>query len=327
MKVLVTGANSLLGANVIAELLQNGYSVRGMVRMSRKIPISHPGLEAYTGEITCKDDVLHAAEGCQVIIHIAANTDQHSGRYNDYAAVNVNGTLHVLEAAKKNLIKRVILVSSANTIGYGSATNPGTEENDFRPPFTGSCYARSKHEAQVKALMFTSDSMGDIIVVNPTFMIGKYDTKPSSGTIIIRGYKKKIVFVPPGGKNFIHVKDVAGVICSAIHHGRNKACYLLAHENMSYKDFYTKLNEVTGNKSMIVTIPKTALLFAGMIGTCLRLFGIKTALHYNNMRILCIKNYYSNRKAREELMLKTTPVTEAISDAVEWFRESGMLKR
>lgn len=296
-----------------------------MVRRPDSIPVKSPGLEVFVGKITDKADVFRAASGCDIIIHTAANTNQNTTRYADYKEVNVNGTEYILQAAEKYHISRTIIISSANTLGYGTQGIPGNESCAMSYPFTKSYYAKSKQEAEELALYAAGNTTGDIIIINPSFMIGAYDTKPGSGKIIIRGYKKKIIFVPPGGKNFIHVKDAAKAICNAIIFGRDKERYLLANENMSYKDFYTILNNITQSKAQIVTLPSFILHAVGFIGSTLSLVGLKTALHNNNMRILCIKNYYSNQKAKEELKLDLTPIPDAIKDALQWFKTSGML--
>src|SRR5699024_2385150 len=148
-----------------------------------------------------------------------------------------------------------------------------------------------------------------------TFMLGKYDTKPSSGAIILRGYKKRLILIPPGGKNFIHVKDVAEAICNAITRGRNKECYILAHENLSYKAFYRNLCEVTGQKSRIITVPAFILSMLGIVGSVLLNFGIKNRFHYNNMAIVSEDTFYGNAKAKSELDLGSTAIAAAIKDA------------
>lgn len=322
---MVTGANSLLGANTITVLLANGYTVRGMVRRAGSIPFKDKNMEEYIGAITKKNDVQKAVEGCNYIIHIAANTTQNSIRYKDYFSVNVTATKYVLDAAQKCKILKTIIVGTANAFGYGTLSSPGTEALPFTYPFTRSCYARSKKEAQDFALQYAGIEMGDIVVVNPTFMIGKYDNKPGSGKIITMNYKKRFIFVPPGGKNFIYAKDAAVAICNALQSGKNKQCYLLSNENLSYREFYKRLNEVTGTKSRIIILPKWLLLTAGLLGSVLIRSGLKTSIHYNNMRILCVKNYYDNNKARQELDLPTTDISVAIKDAIDWFQETGML--
>lgn len=321
---MVTGANSLLGANVITALLAKGYSVRGMVRRPGTIPLRYENIEEFVGVLTNPSDVRMAVKGCGIVIHIAANTAQNSIRYKDYAAVNVVATKYVLEAAHEWRVRKTIIVSSANAFGYGTLDLPGTEAAPIAYPFTKSCYAKSKKEAQDLALQYSGKGMGEIVVVNPTFMIGKYDSKPSSGKIITMNYKRKFIFIPPGGKNFIHVKDVAMAICNAIVFGKDRQCYLLANENLTYRDFYTKLNEVTGVKRHIITLPKWLLRMAGMAGSCFIRMGVRNAIHYNNMRILCVKNYYGSQKAVQELKMPLTPLSVAIKDAVDWFLEKDM---
>lgn len=327
MRVLITGANSLLGTNLIIKLLEGDHQVRAMVRSRSKLEVDDPRLEVVLGDIRDTEAVSKAISGCNIIIHTAANTAQNSLHYQDYSEVNIKGTLEVLMTARRAGVKRVIVVSSANAFAYGTKKNPGNETRPICYPFSKAHYARSKFEAQQASLDFAKkDRSPEVIVVNPTFMIGKYDNKPGSGAIITRGYKKRVIFAPPGGKNFIHVKDVAAAICNAIHLGRSGSCYLLANENMSYRTFYKKLNTVTGQRSRIVILPKFLLYGIGTIGTLLAHLGIANPMHLINMRILCVKNYYSNAKAVQELGLKETSVSEAISDAVEWFLKMGMLK-
>ncbi|NJK86741.1 MAG: hypothetical protein HC906_12975 [Bacteroidales bacterium] len=57
-------------------------------------------------------------------------------------------------------------------------------------------------------------------------------------------YGKKIAFIPPGGKNFVDVRDAAKAICNAIEKGRNGEKYLLAGKNLTYKDFIRKLSAI-----------------------------------------------------------------------------------
>ncbi len=326
MKILVTGANSLLGTNLLVELLQRDFEVKAMVRAKRKLLVSAPEMEVCVGDITDEVAVMNAVCGCDVVIHVAANTSQSFVPYRAYETVNVTGTIHVVKAASRCKVKRIILVSSANAFAYGSLAAPGTEAHPIKYPFSRAGYAYSKFMAQHYVLNHLAEITPEVIVVNPTFMLGKYDGKPSSGEIILRGYQKKWIFCPPGGKNFVHVKDVATAICCAIQSGVPGQCYLLSGENMSYKAFYQKLVATTGQKSKIIVLPKGLLLLVGLIGSLLAKAGVSTPVHYINMRILCVKNYYSNSKARSVLNLPATPVSVAINEAIEWFLKKGMIK-
>lgn len=139
------------------------------------------------------------------------------------------------------------------------------------------------------------------------------------------GYRKKIVFHPPGGKNFVHVEDVAMGVKDALEKGGNGEAYLLCGENLSYREFFRKLCERTGERTRYVQVPGFLLRGAGYIGNLLRSVGIKNDFTLTNMRILCIHNYYSHRKASEQLGFRPRPVDDAIDDAVQWFVSKSML--
>ena len=64
------------------------------------------------------------------------------------------------------------------------------------------------------------------------------DTKPSSGKLLLMAYRKRIMFVPSGGKNFVATSDVATTVCNALTEGKNGQHYLASGINLSFKEFY-----------------------------------------------------------------------------------------
>lgn len=233
------------------------------------------------------------------------------------------GTENVIHAALKHGARRIIYVGTANTFGYGPLAAPGDETLPPKEPFVSAWYAKSKLEGQIKALSAKGNI--EVVVISPTFMIGPYDGKPSSGAIIRMGYAKGIVFHPPGGKNFVHVDDVAQGTLLALKSGKNGEAYLLAGENLSYREFFKLLAQQTNQRPLLICLPKPLLIGFGYIGDLLRTLGVKTALSSINMKILCVHNYYTNTKARRDLKVDFRPVARAVDDAVDWFKKQGML--
>lgn len=324
MNVLVTGANGLLATNIIVKLLAQDYHVKGLIRDPRKFLLPpHQNLHLVQGDITDSASVLDAAEHCDYIIHCAATTSQDLLRYGDYHLINVIGTENVIQAARKQGAKRIVYVGTANTFGYGPLVAPGDETLPPKEPFASAWYAKSKLEGQIKALS-AMDNI-DVVVVSPTFMIGPYDSKPSSGAIIRMGYGKGVIFHPPGGKNFVHVDDVAQGTLRALKNGMNGEAYLLAGENLSYREFFKLLAQQSNQRPLLICLPKPLLIGLGYAGDLLRSLGMKTALSSINMKILCVHNYYTNKKARKDLKIEFRPVARAIDDAVDWFKKQGML--
>lgn len=322
--ILVTGANGLLGANVIAELLDGGYPVRGLLRRASDYKgVRHPRLELTEGDFTDGECLGRVMPGCKAVVHAAADTSRSGRHYTEYYEVNVRGTRRIVESALEHGVKRFIAVSSAGSFGYGSREIPGCELNEMCEPFASSYHARSRYES-LQAAMGYRDRI-EIIAVAPTCMIGPYDSKPGSGRIIKRAYGRKVVFYPPGGHNFVHAGDVARGIVLALEKGAPGETYILCSENLSYKEFYKKLNMVTGGKAICIPVPGLAMYIAGGVGSCLRSLGIRTEISLPNMRILCVTGYYHNYKATRDLGIGFRPVEAAISDAVDWFAAEGML--
>ncbi|HEY9222514.1 MAG TPA: NAD-dependent epimerase/dehydratase family protein [Lutibacter sp.] len=112
-----------------------------------------------------------------------------------------------------------------------------------------SLYTKSKLEAE-NYLLQNTDKI-EIIVINPSFMLGAYDSKPSSGKIILMARKKKIIFYPSGGKNFVHVKDASAGIISCLEKGKNGEKYFIANKNLTYAEF-KKINHLTNQNPIMI---------------------------------------------------------------------------
>jgi dihydroflavonol-4-reductase len=326
MKVLVTGANGLLASNLVRELLQSGYDVRGMVRgNSNLLSLKKVDVELFKGEINNPTDIRNAFAGCEAVVHAAANTAQWPTHFEAYKKANVDATRMILDEAIRRGVEKFIFVSSANAFDPGSKEMPGNEESPFS--ISGkSGYMVSKQVAQTMVLDEYRRSGLPAIVVNPTFMIGKYDSKPSSGQIILMAHTRTLMAYPPGGKNFVHVVDVARGIANAIRKGNPGECYLLANENLSYGEFFEKLKMVHGRPQTLVKLPRWTVNLAGSVGSIFEsTFSKPAKLNAVNARLLCADNYYSPEKAVRELNLPQTPIAQAIEDAIEWFQQYGYM--
>ena len=268
MKTLVTGANGLLGANVVRELEARGREVRILARPNADLSaLVGTDAEVVVGDILDVDSLNRVMRGCDSVIHAAAKTKQWPVSFESFEPVNVTGTHHVVSACKKNGIERLVYVSTANAFGPGTKEDPGTELSEFSGYRLGSGYITSKYVAQQNVLSETEKHGLPAVIVNPTFMIGPYDSRPSSGTIILLGLKRGMQFSPSGGKNFIHVRDAAIGVCNALDRGRVGECYLLANKNLTYREFFRILNRVAGKCPVNMILPSAMIHTAGFFGT------------------------------------------------------------
>ncbi|MBA3970976.1 MAG: NAD-dependent epimerase/dehydratase family protein [Bacteroidetes bacterium] len=327
-KVFLTGPDGLLGSNIVRELLHRNYEVRAML-YHNKHPITLIGLpiEIVYGDISDKDALIELSKGCDYFINVAAITDMWPSRGQKYFRINVKGAENAVEAVLKNKMKRLVHVGSASSFGYGTIDKPGNEMSDFKSGKYKVDYIDSKRDGQLKVLEAVKEKGLDAIVVCPTFMIGPYDSKPSSGTMIIAIVKGKMPAFSSGGKNWVYVKDVSTGVCNALTMGRSGEAYILGGENLTYVDAVTRIAASVGQKKIPkFIVPNGILKFIGLLGTLSGAITKKApALTINLANIACDGHYFSPQKAIDELKIPQTPIEIGVKEAVDWFQENKYL--
>ncbi len=299
----------MLATNLIENLIVKGFVVRGLLReKSRYRGADDPNLELIEGDFTNYDTARLAVDGCDYIIHAAAVTSQSLLSYDEYKRVNVAATTQLLGVAIESGVKRFVYVSTANTIGFGSPSDPADETKRMMSPYSESMYVRSKYEAECEVL--TARNRLDVVITNPTFMIGKYGSPKGSNRIFRMA--RRVTFCPRGGRNFIDVEDAAEGIVGAMLRGRSGERYLICNENLSYRDFFERQPRV----KHILHTPNCVLRFVGRIGDMFRMCGIQTAMSSTNMEMLCQNIGYSSKKARREFGFAPKPISEFDSSSL-----------
>jgi len=324
MKVLVTGAGSFLGSYISMELSKRGIVPVAFVRKSTGgLPLNKINAEIIAGDITRMSDIERALMGCDAIIHAAALTDHSVASYRKFYEVNVHGSINIIDAAIKSGISRVVYISTANTSGYGTLENPGSENDPPLPPYTTSYYVRSKIEAEKEILRRAEGTGVKVVIINPTFMMGAFDSKPTSGEAVLRGLKRDVILATRGGKNFVNASDVAVAACNALTMGSHGHRYLVTGTNMDFRQFYNELARITGRKKRIIVLPSFLFLLAGILLQPLFIAGINIRINFTNMRMICTRNYYAPGLAIKGLNTPSTRVSVGIGESVRWFRENG----
>jgi dihydroflavonol-4-reductase len=329
MRILVTGADGLLGSNVVRMLVEEKHQVVAFVHHIRHAHETLVGvvMERVLGDLLIENDVIEAAKGCDVIIHIAASTSVWPSRSEIVNKVNIDGTKNVIEACKKNHIKRLICVGSASSFGFGSKENPGVETNPYESGKYGVDYMDSKYKAMQLVLEEAKKGL-PALVVCPTFMFGAYDSIPSSGAMIVAVYKGKVPGYSSGGKNYIFVKDVARAIVNALSMGRIGEAYILGHENLSYKEAFEKIAKTIGVKAPSFASPDFIIKAFGLFSEWwANISGKRPSVSYPLARLACENHYFSSAKAIKELQLPQTPIEVGIKEAFDWLKGNGYLDK
>jgi len=313
MTSLVTGAAGFVGSHVVRALLARGEKVRALVRPTSELRgLGQMALELVAGDVRDPRPVARAVAGCDVVYHLAALYSSQPDDAAELYEVNVGGTKCVLRAALAAGVGRVVLTSTIGTIGRPADDDTlPTEETPFNLWPTASHYVKSKHLSDLAALRLAEVGL-PLIIVHPCAPIGLGDSKPTvTGQRIVDFLRGKRPSYLAGGINFIAVRDVAQGHIEAARSGRVGERYILGHlqGNLSLHDFLKLMVQVSGRP-----MPP-----AERRGWRARLR--RRAAPLAGFRPLALTADPS--KAVQELGLPQTPLPEAFTEAVAWFKGEG----
>ncbi|MDB5240922.1 MAG: dihydroflavonol 4-reductase [Spirosoma sp.] len=325
--VLLTGATGFLGGHICRELLRRNYAVRAFVRDGTdQRALDGLSVDVWTGDLLDPANLRAATYGCDYVVHAAARAQVNPARSQEVVDVNINGTAAVLAAAVQAGVERLVFVGTANIFGFGSEQKPGDELCPYRGSRYGSDYMDSKRVATDLVLRASREDGLPVVLVHPTFMIGPLDYRITSNALLLAVYRHKIAGIPRGGKNFVHIADVATATVNALTMGRLGESYILGNENLSYKEVFGLMASIMDVRPPRLSLPPRAAMAIGLAGDLTStLTGRLAAVNSSMTAIANDGHYFSVTKALDELNLPQTPVRVAIDEAFGWFRQQGHL--
>jgi len=323
-RVFVTGADGMLGAHICRELLSRGYGVKAMVLPQRNHAVLDGlPLDLVYGNVLEKTSLEQHMADCSQVVHIAALTTMWPRRSALVRAVNFEGTQNVMTLAQKFNYTRMVHIGSASSFAYGSRQLPGNEQNSWQGQSRVD-YMQSKYDAQQLLLQANQNNGFPVVIVNPTFMVGAYDSGPSSGKVLLELLNNRLPAYAPGGRNFVCARDVSVAAVNALKLGNTGQCYIAGGENLSYAEFLQKSCQVIDRPFKLLAAPATLLQLVGLAGsTVARFSGSAPKLSFTMAQIACKEQYYDNQKAQRELQMPQTDLKEGIAACVGWFKANG----
>lgn len=319
---LVTGATGLVGNNVVRQLLSGGSRVRVLVRDGADPrPLAGLDVEIARGDILRPETLGGACTDAGAVVHAAGYVHLGRSGLDLQRAINVEGTRNVARAALE-AGARMIHISSCDAVGVGPVDKPADEDAPLADP-RGCTYAISKREAEQAVREEIANGL-DAVIVNPGFMLGPWDWKPSSGRMLLEVARGKGLLAPRGWFSVCDVRDVAEGILSAAERGAPGRRYIMAGENITYLDAWRLFARVTGGRRPWMRAGPAMLFVAGRAGDLAgRLSGREPDVNSAAIAYAALPKNYSSRRAEMELGYSRRPLEETVRDAWAWFQANG----
>ena len=330
MKALVTGTSGFVGSAVARRLAADGHELRVLMRpTSDRSNVDGLDVDIATGDLSDPVSLKSAVSGCDAVFHVAADYRiwVPDGGASMYRA-NVDGTRDLLRAAIEAGVGRFVYTSSVAVLGAGKAdavsdeTTPSTEADMI------SHYKKSKFLAEKEVDRLVRDEGASVVIVNPSAPFGPRDIKPTpTGRIVLDAAKGKLPAYLETGLNAVHVDDVAEGHILAFDKGEIGERYILGGDNLTLREIIEIVTAYVGRSGPKLKLPRAPLFpIAWAMEQIGRVAGSEPPVTLDALRMAAKFMYYSSDKAKEKLGYNPRPAREALTDAVDWYRENGFLK-
>jgi dihydroflavonol-4-reductase len=326
MKIFLTGATGFVGHHVALALANQGADLRLLVRKTSNLK-NLEGIrgETYVGDLLEPESLRAGLEGCDAVMHVAADYRLWIRDPKAMYRANVEGTRELLRMAREAGVPRVVYTSSVATMHFRSDGLIINEDTPVSLKDMVGHYKRSKFLAELEAIK-AAQAGQQVMILNPTTPIGPNDAKPTpTGRIFVDFLNGKFPAYVDTGLNLVDVSEVARTHVAALTVGRPGKRYILGGENLTLKQILDKMSAITGIPSPTVRIPfavaATYAFFEEWITGRIR--GKEPRATLEEVRMGRKKMFASSARAQQELDFRIVPVYPAMRAAIEWFRTNG----
>jgi len=266
-EVLVTGGTGFLGGRLVEKLvLEHDARIRVLVRdFSRAARIARFPIQMIHGDITDRDAVQKAVEGCEFIFHCAYDF---AGDARHRRAVSVEGTENVAEASLSTGVARVVHVSSVSVYG----TPDGDLDETCPRSKTRDMYADTKLGAETVMFGYHRERGLPVAIVQPTIIYGPFSRPWTIG--IVNQLRNGPVALPAdaGLCNAVYIDDVVdGMILAALNDDAiGESLLISGDEPVSWIEFFREYERILGTQSVVVLSADELAHLSGRAGNSWR---------------------------------------------------------
>jgi dihydroflavonol-4-reductase len=326
--LLVTGGGGFIGSHLVAQLLPTLSCTQRLRILDRPGVVVDPDAEAVVGDIRDRECVRRAMNGVRQVYHLAANPQLWTKPRGMFRQVNFLGTVNVLNEAIAAGAERILHTSTESILTRVRQKEPIREDQVVSAKDVIGPYCRSKYLAERYAFALAARGY-PVLIVNPTLPIGPGDVGLSPPTKMILDFclgKRKEYL--DAELNLIDVRDVAQGMIRVMQMGKFGRRYLLGNENLSIREVFALLSQLTGIPEPTRKVPFVIALIAACLSEILADVWTHQvpAATLTGVLLTQRRMHFDARASLAELGLTPSPIRDSLADAVAWFRQTGRMR-
>ncbi|MBB3060456.1 SDR family oxidoreductase [Microbulbifer rhizosphaerae] len=326
MRAFVTGGTGFLGANLIEQLLADGWQVIAMHRHGSDTKrLQQQGVELVEASLADVDSLRNAMpENLDAVFHLAANTNLWRGGNAQQWRDNVEGSANIARVAREKNAGRLIATSSIAVYGYQSGRIDERSPKLADDPRHGYLYTKKRAEEAVRAEI---ERGLDAVFLNPCAIVGKYDTTSWAQTFFLME-KDQLPGVPPGKGSFCYAGSVARAHIDAFYKGRCGENYILAGRDASFLEFFGRIAALLGKPAPKRAMPAFVIHTLGWLSDLWSIAsGREPLITPEKAAMVTRRVVASSDKAVRELGYQTdTDLDTMLRECYDWLVEQKLLK-
>ncbi len=323
--VLVLGATGFIGGHIAKKAQAVGWRVHGLRRNPDSVGhLQDQEIKWFNGSLEDYPTLLEAMSGMDYVFHAAASYPGvcDPALVQERVQASIDQMKNVLRSTREARVKRLIFTSSLTTIGSPPENeNRLADERDFYLPGTLPDNAYHEMKAAMENVALEASEVGyDIVILNPTLVLGPGDVHLSTGDILLMFARGKAKAVPPGILNVIDVRDAAEAHINAARIGKRGQRYILGGSNYPIQEAAAIFANIANVKPPRLTLP------TWLMDAYIKAGDSIPFIPFVHDHIKAYKHWqgYNTEKAEKELGLKSRFLEETVRDSFKWFRNQGI---
>ncbi len=324
-RVFVTGGTGVIGTALVGRLLERDDQVIGLARSPEAaLALEARRVAVVRGDIDDERALREGMDGCDLAFHVAGINSLCVEDPGPMERVNVDGAVAVVRAAAAAGVPRLVLTSSAATLGEAPGT-VGNESTVHRGWYL-STYERTKTEGEHAALAAARAVGQDVVCVNPSSVQGP-GRAGGTGRFLLAFLDGRLKVFVNTNVSLVDISDCVEGHLLAAAHGQVGERYLLSGISLTITEALALAADVAGVKRRPRLVPRAlAEVAATVVERGARLVGREPPVCREMVRTLLHGHRYDGSRATRELGLQYSDPRDTLRRTIEWARSEGLLR-
>ena len=321
MKVAVTGGSGIVGAAIVRLLIDEGHDVLALARSTKSgSALAALGANPIPGDLLDPESLAELVAGTARVFHVAGVNELCTRDPKRMWNVNVEGTRLVVDASRRAGVERVVVTSSAVTMG-GRPGEVANEETRHRGSYRSE-YERTKSEGESLAISLARGI--EVVVVNPSSVQGP-GRATGTGRLLLQAARGRLKIAMDTAFSIVDINDCARGHLLAAEKGVTGERYILSGATLSMPEAVAMINEIAHVSLQPRYLSGWQASTLGYVGEAVSRLGGKPPICREVVRVMTQGNRYDGSKATEQLGLRYVSARRTLADTVAWFQAEGLM--